>query len=78
MISKTALLDSIRSGLAGTAGKAPGLQWDRDLSGGDINRAARLSDGNRRWFVKYRDNAPPGMFEAIFDKIQTVIHNQRV
>lgn len=64
MISKTSLLESIRAGLAGTAGKAPDLEWDQDLPGGDINRAARIRDGNRRWFVKYRDNAPGGMFEA--------------
>jgi len=64
MISKTALLDSIRTGLAEAIGTLSGLQWDMDLSGGDINRAARISDGRRRWFVKYRDNAPAGMFEA--------------
>ncbi len=40
------------------------MQWAQDLSGGDINRAARIRDGNRNWFVKYRDNAPAGMFEA--------------
>ena len=64
MISKTSLLESIRAGLAGTAAKVSDLAWDQDLSGGDINRAARIRDGNRRWFVKYRDNAPGGMFEA--------------
>jgi fructosamine-3-kinase len=64
MISKTALLESIRAGLAGTTGSTPELHWAGDLSGGDINRAARIRDGHRSWFVKYRDNAPPGMFEA--------------
>jgi len=64
MISKTALLESIRAGLAGTAGEVSDLHWDQDLSGGDINRAARIRDGDRCWFVKYRDNAPDGMFEA--------------
>jgi len=64
MISKTALLESIRTGLAGPTGSAPCLAWAEDLSGGDINRAARIRDGHRSWFVKYRDNAPAGMFAA--------------
>ena len=64
MISKTALLESIRAGLAEATGRAGDLHWVQDLSGGDINRAARIRGGNRDWFVKYRDNAPAGMFEA--------------
>jgi len=64
MISKSALLESVRAGLAETAGRISNLQWDRDLPGGDINRAASIRDGDRRWFVKYRDNAPDGMFKA--------------
>jgi len=64
MISKTSLLESIRAGLDAATGKMPDLRWDQDLSGGDINRAARIRDGSKRWFVKYRDNAPVGMFEA--------------
>lgn len=64
MISKSALLKSIQTGLAATGHAVTGLHWAHDLPGGDINRAACLSQGKQRWFVKYRDNAPPGMFEA--------------
>lgn len=41
-----------------------GLHWVRDLHGGDINRAALIQSGKTNWFVKYRGNAPAGMFEA--------------
>jgi len=58
------LLESIRVELAEAAGRVSDLRWERDLPGGDINRAASIRDGNRRWFVKYRDNAPEGMFRA--------------
>ena len=34
------------------------------LPGGDINQAALLTDGTRKWFLKYHHNAPDGMFEA--------------
>jgi protein-ribulosamine 3-kinase len=64
MNSKFALLDSIQNGLSEALGKVHALKWARDLSGGDINRAALLQSGNDKWFLKYRFNAPPGMFEA--------------
>jgi len=64
MTSHIALLESIQTGLSESLGEVTGLEWVRDLSGGDINRAALLRSRNTNWFLKYRDNAPPGMFEA--------------
>ncbi len=64
MEHKQTLLDSIVTGLSETLGKNIRLQWVRDLPGGDINRAALISDGNTDWFLKYHTNAPDGMFAA--------------
>ncbi len=64
MTSKTSLLESIHTGLIESLGKVPDLQWVRGLSGGDINQAALIRSGQTNWFVKYRANAPAGMFEA--------------
>lgn len=64
MDSKSALLESIQTGLSGSLGKVSGLHWVRALPGGDINRAALIQSGKTNWFLKYRDNAPVGMFEA--------------
>ena len=64
MEHKQSLLDSIVTGLSDTLGENISLQWVRDLSGGDINRAALISDGNTDWFLKYHANAPDGMFAA--------------
>jgi len=58
------LLDSIGSGLSESLGENTRLKWVRNLSGGDINRAALISDGNTDWFLKYHSNAPDGMFAA--------------
>ncbi|MGB5488906.1 MAG: fructosamine kinase family protein [Lysobacterales bacterium] len=58
------LLESIQTGLSESVGKVTGLHWVRDLRGGDINRAALVRSGEKNWFVKYRSNAPAGMFEA--------------
>lgn len=64
MTSQFTLLDSIQTRLSASLGKLTGLEWVRDLSGGDINRAALIRSRNTRWFLKYRYNAPAGMFEA--------------
>ena len=64
MEHKQSLLDSIVTGLSEALGENNRLQWVRDLSGGDINRAALISDGNTNWFLKYHTNAPDGMFAA--------------
>ena len=64
MTSKSSLLESIQSGLSESLGSVTGLQWIRDLGGGDINQAALIQSKNQHWFVKYRRNAPPGMFKA--------------
>jgi protein-ribulosamine 3-kinase len=64
MISKAHLLESIQTGLKESLGTVIDLRWTRDLAGGDINRAALIQSKNNKWFVKYRNNAPPGMFEA--------------
>lgn len=64
MKHKQSLLDSIVTGLSETLGENTRLQWVRDLPGGDINRAALISDGNTDWFLKHHANAPDGMFAA--------------
>jgi len=64
MISKPSLLESIQNGLGRSLGETIDLNWVRDLSGGDINQAALIESSDTRWFVKYRKNAPRGMFEA--------------
>jgi fructosamine-3-kinase len=64
MEHKPSLLDSIDTGLSEALGENTRLQWVRDLPGGDINRAALISDGNTDWFLKHHANAPDGMFAA--------------
>jgi len=64
MEHKQSLLDSIVIGLSEALGENTRLQWVRDLPGGDINRAALISDSNTNWFLKHHANAPDGMFAA--------------
>lgn len=64
MTSKDSLLQSIQNKLSSNPGNVHTLQWGRALRGGDINQAALIQNRNTNWFVKYHDNAPPGMFEA--------------
>ena len=64
MISKPSLLESIQNGLGASLGETVDLNWVRDLSGGDINQAALIESRDKKWFVKYRNDAPGGMFEA--------------
>ena len=64
MTNKTSLLHSIQAGLKGSPGKAADLHWVRNLHGGDINQAALIQGGDKKWFVKYHDNAPDSMFET--------------
>ena len=35
----------------------------RPVRGGDINQAMRVEIGDKRYFVKYKLNAPPRFFE---------------
>ena len=64
MASNDSLLESIQTSLSGLLGKTGRLEWVRDLSGGDINRAALIRAGNTSWFLKYHRTAPDGMFAA--------------
>jgi len=64
MSSRNSLLESIRNGLNESVGEPDELRWARDLPGGDINQAGLIQSAADRWFVKYRSNAPAGMFEA--------------
>ena len=64
MTSKPSLLESIQNGLGASLGETIDLNWARDLSGGDINQAALIESRDKKWFVKYRSDAPRGMFEA--------------
>jgi fructosamine-3-kinase len=64
MQNRDRLLASIGKGLEIALGRAGRLRWHGSLAGGDINRAALLSDGRSRWFLKYHADPPPGMFAA--------------
>ncbi len=64
MVCKSSLLEAIHSGLSDTLGKTAAPQWLQDLSGGDINRAALIGNGSTKWFLKYNQGAPGGMFAA--------------
>jgi protein-ribulosamine 3-kinase len=64
MAHNQSLLNSVASGLSETLGQHTRVQWVRNLPGGDINRAALISDGSTNWFLKYHANAPDGMFAA--------------
>ena len=64
MISKSPLLESIQNRLGVSLGKTVDLHWVRDLCGGDINQAALIESSDKKWFVKYRNDAPERMFEA--------------
>jgi protein-ribulosamine 3-kinase len=64
MLYQTFLLESIHSGLTEALGETGELRWLRNLSGGDINQAALISDGKTNWFLKFHEHAPEGMFKA--------------
>ncbi len=64
MEHKQSLIDSIGRSLSESLGESTRVKWVRNLSGGDINRAALISNGNTNWFLKYHSNAPDGMFAA--------------
>jgi protein-ribulosamine 3-kinase len=64
MQRRTRLLDSIQQTLDKLQVEAGALRWQRDLHGGDINRAASIGDGKSNWFLKFHENAPAGMFQA--------------
>ncbi len=64
MSGKISLLHSIQTGLGQALGHINSLQWGRTMHGGDINQAALIHNRQTNWFVKYRDNAPPRMFET--------------
>ncbi len=64
MFNKDSFLDSVHAGLPDSLGETRKLEWVRDLSGGDINRAALIRSGSTNWFLKYHRNAPAGMFAA--------------
>jgi fructosamine-3-kinase len=64
MLCKSSLLEAIHNAMSDTLGKIAAPQWLQDLSGGDINRAALIGSSNRKWFLKYNQAAPDGMFAA--------------
>jgi len=64
MTDNTTLLESIRRTLYETLGESGEIKWIKKLAGGDINQAALISSGNTRWFLKYHQNAPVGLFAA--------------
>ena len=64
MDGKSALMESIGDSISDALGKTITPQWLQDLPGGDINRAALIGDKNTHWFLKYKENAPDGMFAA--------------
>ena len=64
MADMQSLLNSIGQGLSEALGESIRANWVRNLSGGDINQAALISDGSTNWFLKFHSNAPDGMFAA--------------
>lgn len=72
MLCKTTLLKSICNGLSEALGETGHIQWQRDLSGGDINRAALIGDSKRSWFVKFHEHAANDMFEAESDALREI------
>jgi len=64
MTHKDQLLESIQRDLSDALGGIGRLQWAGRVPGGDINRAALVSDGVTTWFLKYHHDAPDGMFNA--------------
>jgi fructosamine-3-kinase len=69
MYRKTTLLDAIQQTLSTMQISQGPLRWYRDLSGGDINQAALIGDGGSTWFLKFRESAPTGMFQAEADAL---------
>lgn len=72
MLCKTTLLESVRQGLCISLGQTAQVEWQRDLSGGDINRAALIGDGRSSWFLKYHERASGDMFEAESDALTEI------
>lgn len=70
MLNQNALTEAIQEQLSDLDITNRPLRWQRDLSGGDINRAALIGDGRTSWFLKYHQNAPTGMFEAESDALE--------
>jgi fructosamine-3-kinase len=72
MFSKSSLLASIQDGLTKATGEAVELEWLRNLPGGDINRAALIRGGHTKWFLKFHQQAPEGMFAAEAQALQEI------
>jgi protein-ribulosamine 3-kinase len=64
MTSMSSLLKSIQADLGESTVGVKDLQFVMNLHGGDINRAALIQSGEKKWFLKYHSNAPAGMFET--------------
>lgn len=64
MTCKDALLESVRACRSDVMGSATNLHWLQDLPGGDINRAALIGNDRNKWFLKYKQDGPDGMFAA--------------
>ena len=64
MISKATLLEAVQDSLTTVPGKTTAIKWLQDLPGGDINHAALIGNGKGKWFLKYKQDAPDGMFAA--------------
>lgn len=47
------------------------------VAGGDICRAARITAGGRHYFLKWREDAPPGFFAAEADGLRRLAHAHR-
>ena len=70
MLNQNMLIEAIQQRLGDLDITRGPLHWQRDLSGGDINRAALIGDGRTSWFLKYHESAPNGMFEAEYDALE--------
>lgn len=76
MLYSPTLLKSVADCLTAALNKKIKLQWIRNLSGGDINRAALLGNRTTNWFLKYNNGAPDGMFAAEAHALELISRQQ--
>ena len=63
------LLDAIAENIGQVSGQRPVIRESRPITGGCINQALKVSDGDHSWFVKINQAARVSMFEAEADAL---------
>ncbi len=71
----TGLAAGVESALEVTVGRAVRIARAEPIHGGCVNPSACLIDGDgTRWFVKWNERAPAGMFDAEADGLAALAH----